>query len=148
MNRKRAIGIGILVYLGGVLLGMGVWALLGITPDPSMAQPIPVQMWIAMAVISVVLSVLAALWYFRGKNLRPSLRAGLGFGLAVVLTGVVLDLLFFWSLSFSGYSPMAAIRHYYGQPAFWVTLALILVGSGLAGKWLEGKAAVEYKNTL
>ena len=139
MNYKRAIGIGILVYLVTMILGMIVCSILGITPDPSMMEPIPPAMWLTSAVLAIFLSIAGAFWYFRGKGLQANTKQGARFGLALVLTGFVLDLLFFLSLSFQNYSPVAAIKNYYGQPPFWLTLILILIGATGVGHYLASK---------
>lgn len=137
MKYKRAIGIGVFVYLVTMLIGMGVGALLGIQPAPG--EPIPKEMWMASAVLAIVLSIGAAHWYFRSKSLVPSFRAGLAFGGVLIVVGFVLDVLFFLLSSFEGHDPFALMFMYYRQPAFWITLVLILFGSGSMGVWLEKK---------
>lgn len=135
MHFKRAIGISVLIYIVSMVLGMIVCSFLGITPD--ITQPIPMKMWLITAIISVGLSVGGAFWYFQNKAIKPSLQTGLQFGGSVVIVGFVLDLLFFLSLSTQGYEPLAVMSTYYRQPPFWITLALILVGSTVVGKYTE-----------
>jgi hypothetical protein len=135
MNYKRAIGISILVYLVSMVIGMIACTLLGISP--SEAYIIPPEMWTVTAVVSAILAIGGALWYFRGKNLKPSARAGFHFGLCLIIVGFLLDFLFFLSLSFQHYDPFAAMAGYYSEPAFWLTIALILIGSTLVGTRLE-----------
>lgn len=135
MNYKRAIGIGILVYLVTMVVGIIVCSILGIQPD--ITKPIPMEMWITSAVLAVGLSIGGARWYFMGKNTKPSLKAGVQFGAMMIVVGFVLDLLFFLSLSFEGHDPVAVMMMYYSQPPFWVTLVLILAGCGAKGWWLE-----------
>jgi len=135
MNYKRAIGIGVLVYFATMIVGIAVCSMLGIKPD--ITQPIPMTMWIVSAVLAVVLSVAGAYWYFLGKNLKPSLQAGLRFGAVMIAVGFVLDFIFFLTLSFEGHDPFAVMAGYYRQPMFWSTLILILFGSGWMGQWME-----------
>lgn len=137
MNYKRAIGISVLVYLGSMVVGMIACAILGIQPD--LSAPIPMEMWLTGAGSSVLLSIGGAYWYFLGKGLKPDAQAGLSFGAAVIVTGFVLDALFFASLSFDGHDPVTVMTMYYSHPMFWVTIALILAGTGGTGWWLQSK---------
>lgn len=135
MNLKRAIGISIVIYVASMLFGMVACSILGIQPD--MTKPIPLEMWVISSVSSVVFAALGAVWYFRGKNLKPSLREGFRFGVSVIVVGFILDFLFFLSLMFENYDPFAAMGMYYQQLPFWITIALVVVVSGLVGMWLE-----------
>jgi lysylphosphatidylglycerol synthetase-like protein (DUF2156 family) len=114
---------------------MIVCKILGIVA--SMMQGIPMEMWIASAVSAVALSIAGAYWYFLGKTTQASFRQGLFVGLTFVLTGFVLDLAFFLSLSAEGYDPLKAMAMYYSRWPFWLTLVLILMGSAGMGSWLE-----------
>jgi drug/metabolite transporter (DMT)-like permease len=135
MNYKRAIGIGVLIYLASMIIGGIVCSMLGIEAD--MTKPIPTEMWITSAVLAVVLSIAGAYWYFKDKKLTPNARTGAQFGAAVIVVGFLLDVIFFLSLSFQGFDPLTAMSMYYRQLPFWGTLILILLGSGLVGWKLE-----------
>lgn len=116
---------------------MIVCSVLGLKPD--ITQPIPMQMWITSAFLAVILSIAGAYWYFQGKNSQPNLETGFRFGLALIVVGFILDFLFFLSLSFEGHDPIAVMMNYYREPAFWLTLVLILLGSSFVGMCLERK---------
>ncbi len=137
MNYKRAAGIGILIYFVTLLIGGIASAALGIKMEDMSA--IPMEMWMISACIAVALSLGGAYWYFMGKGLKPSLQAGFQFGVTMVLIGFILDILMFLPLATQGKNPLSELGVYYSQPAFWLTLALILAGSSAMGMWLEKK---------
>jgi hypothetical protein len=121
-----------------MILGMIVCSIMGIQLDQA-TMVLPMEMWLITAFISVLASIGATYWYFKGKNLKANAKHGLYFGTSIVIAGFLLDLLFFWSLSFQGFDPIMVLKGYYSQPMFWLTLALILAGSSGTGYWLESK---------
>lgn len=141
MDYKRAILASIMTY--GITLTLGAIAAFGLgigfedLPEGGIAP----TTWLISGIFSVVATALSTIWYFRKKDIEISLKTGLHLGLVIIAVSFGLDLLSFLSV-LDQENTAKLMQTYYGNVAFWLTLALVLVTTtGIAKyKLKKGKA--------
>ena len=140
MKIRRAIGFSVLAYIISMIVGMIMSMVAGLDMT-TMANP---PLWLCAISIGVAVLVCwkGAWLYFRGKNVARGTVEGLKFGIVLILTGFVLDVLI-WGLAYPGVGgfmdSMNLLMDYYKQPYFWATFILILIVSTLTGKYMAKK---------
>ena len=137
MNIKRAIRIALLVYIASFVLSIVYALIAGV--DMTSTTDVPMNLYIAGAVISLALSIGATWWYFKPKTEKPSVKIGLYFGLIVIAVGFILDSALIIPYYFSNPSPESNPFVYYADPWFWLTVALVIAGCAATGHILENK---------
>lgn len=126
----------VLAYIASLAVGIAVMVVYGI--DLGETQAIPPEMWYAGAITAIIFAALFAAWYFRSPKVDASAQEGLKFGLVMIVTGFVLDLVSFLPL-LTHEDPYDPILEYYSSPFFWVTLVLVVVAAALTGNFLGAK---------
>jgi hypothetical protein len=134
MNLKRAIWMGALVYASSFIIGILIAVALEI--DFSTATEAPPQVWYIGIVVTIVLSALFTLWYFKDKKIKPAPKEGLLFGFVIVILGSVFDAALIIPYLLLTDSPQDPIT-YYSNPLFWFTLLLIFATTTIVG-WYKG----------
>ncbi len=135
MNLKRAIWISVALYVSTFILGV----ILTVIAQVSLASPqeIPTVYWIITIVVTVLLTSLASVWYFNKSGVSRNINEGLKLGLTFVLTGLVLDILFFIPLLFT--SGTSIIVEYYSNASFYLTLLLVVASATFIGSRHQSK---------
>ena len=138
MNLKRAIGIGLLTYICTFIVG--IIAALGMGLDMTSTDTPPPEMFYISAVAAVIIASLFSVWYFKGKNVKPSAKQGLYFGVTLIIIGFIMDIVTFipYVLGGGSYNDLLS---YYANPIFLVTLVLILGTPAAIGHILSQKKA-------
>lgn len=129
MNTKRAIGIGIVLYITTFIIGI----ILTIFSRVNLESPqnIPTTYWIITIVVTVLLTCLASIWYFNKQGTVRNMKEGLKLGVTFVICGFILDLLFFIPAFFT--SGTSLLLEYYSTPSFYITLLLVIVSAVFIG---------------
>ena len=127
MNLKRALGIGLVLYIVTFLIGV----ILTIIARTIQLQS-QIAYWIITIVVTVLPTSLASLWYFKGKNAQRNSKEGLKLGVMFVIIGLILDLMFFIPILFKS-GGAAVIIGYYKEPSFYFTMLLVIVTSIFIG---------------
>lgn len=127
-NLKRALGISLVLYIATFIVGIVCGAFLG--HDMS-STVFPESFWYIGMVAAVILTALFTLWYFKNKNIIPSAKSGLLFGLTAIILSSILDYVLF---AF-GNSQGAAVDlgMYYGDYRFWIILVLVVATAKVVG---------------
>lgn len=132
MNIKRAIGIGIVMYLASFAVGLAVAGILKVAAAD--AGNSPALLWGVGIFLGVVLAALGARWYFRSSTTLARAGNGFFYGLISVLLGFTLDLT---TVAASSRSLIGFISDYYGQPQFWLTVLSVLATTTVTGLLLQ-----------
>jgi len=119
MNYKRALGLGVLVYVGSFIIGLAACFFVGY--DMTAGEPMPDSMYYVGMVAAVVLTYWATRWYLRGRPSYDIVDGGM-FGLAIIVIGFILDVIIF-GISMGG--DISAMKLYYSDARFWITLIII-----------------------
>ena len=136
MNFKRAVGLSVLAYFASFVIGIAVAVVAGI--DVAETQAIPPLMWYAGAIAAIVFAVVFTRWYFRSPTVVPSAKAGFLFGLTMVVTGFVLDVVMLLPL-LAHDDPWTPILAYYFNPFFLLTLVFVISATTYVGKHLGSR---------
>tara|TARA_Y100000310_G_scaffold317846_1_gene371209 strand:+ start:26228 stop:26632 length:405 start_codon:yes stop_codon:yes gene_type:complete len=128
MNLKRSVWISVTLYLASMVFGIILALVLGL--DEQSAVNPPLSLWIWGMILTVALTFLFTLWYFRGKS--GSWKEGLQLGGVMILIGLLLDLLL---VGFAG--ELDSLLQYYKNPLFFLTLGLLLATSSLVGQYKQ-----------
>lgn len=136
---RRAIGFAVLAYFSALVIGILLYAVLGF--DPTGSNKLPVWAIVASIVSSVVFAAVFTYLYFTFKNpgLKVSREAGFKFGLAMVVVGFALDMLFFLPLIITSGS-VNLLLDYYGNPLFYLALIGVVAAASGTGAYLKKKA--------
>jgi heme A synthase len=131
-NFKRALGIGLALYLGTFVVGIVCGVISG--QDMSTMQGMPDSFWYVGMVAAVILTALFSMWYFKSPSVVPSAKSGFLFGLTSVVLAFVLDFILF-SLGNMSEDPKNHIDlgQYYGDYRFWIIIVLVIVTAKLVG---------------
>ncbi len=128
-NFKRAAGVSFALYVATFVIGIVAGAVSG--QDMSSLDTIPDSFWYVGMLGAVVCAWLFTILYFKNNTLVPSAKSGLFFGLTAVLISSLLDLVLFSAGNAQGAS--VNLSHYYGDPRFWIILALVLLTAACVG---------------
>ncbi len=123
MNKKRAIGIAIVLYLTTFIIGI-VLTIITRTVLES-PQNIPTTYWIITIIVTVFLTSLASLWYFNKEHIARNIKEGLKLGVIFIISGFILDILFFIPTFFTEAGAQILIE-YYTTSSFYMTLFLVI----------------------
>jgi hypothetical protein len=132
MNIKRAIGIGVVMYLVSMAVGLAVAGLLKVMATD--VRQAPALLWGIGIFLGVVLAASRARWYFRSATTLARAGNGFFYGLVTVLLGFALDLT---TVVASSRSLTNFIGDYYGQPQFWLTVLSVLATTTSTGLFLQ-----------
>lgn len=127
----------ILAYIASIIVGIIVAIAANI--DTSNSEGIPPLVWYAGSIGSVIFTVLFALWYFHSPKTARNAKEGLKFGVTMIVTGFILDMLTMIPMAVSKQS-LDPILTYYLNPWFWLTIILVLAGATITGHYLKPKA--------
>ena len=139
MKIRRAIGFAILTYIASMIVGMIISIAVGLDMA-SMSNP-PLWLCIVSVAGSSLLCWLFAWLYFRGKKVKKGTLYGLYFGLYIIFTGIILDIVT-WTLMFPGGNSLEGMKQlfqYYAKPYFWATVVLVIIVSILTGGYKAKK---------
>jgi hypothetical protein len=132
MNIKRAIGIGLVIYLVNFAIGLAVAGVFKATGADT--RNAPALLWGVGIFLGVVLAAFGARWYFRSATMLARAGNGFFYGLVTVLLGFTLDLT---TVAASSRSLTSFIGDYYGQPQFWLTVLSVLATTTITGLFLQ-----------
>ncbi len=135
MNLKRAIWVGVVMYILSFIIGIIPFLITG--ADPTQMSDPPTSFFVIGIIISIILSIIFSLVYFKGKKIHPSAKEGFYFGLTIIVVGFVLDAIIFFLSSLAVESEMD-ILSYYSNPLFWVALVLVIATTTIIGA-MKGK---------
>ena len=76
-------------YIASFLLGIVLSVALGY--DPTNGGNIPMSLWRATLIVSVLVAAIFALRYFKSDTTRASFKNGLLFGVVLVVVGFAVD---------------------------------------------------------
>jgi len=129
MNIQKAIGAGLLVFA----IQFAMVSVIGNTVGPFLGRSAWAgYVWqAAMVALLVGIVYFVARWYFRGT--ATSYLQGLYLGLAIVVTGFVVNLLQTIPALAGGQSITEPLLQYVTSVSFWVTVAITLGSAMLAG---------------
>ena len=130
MNIKRALWVSVLTYAASFIIGLIVMTLMGI--DPTNLAKIPNNVLYISILLTIIIVALFTLFYFKGKNIKPSAKEGFYFGLVLIILGTILDVIIF-SLSSLATGTQQSLIEYYSNPLFWITLILLLATTTIVG---------------
>lgn len=131
MNYLRILWISLVAYMVSFVLGIAANVALGLN---SVNAETPMIMWIALLVISLLITLFATIRYFQDTNIIPSVSAWIIFWSIMILFSKVVDLIVFVTAAL-GASAMVSIGWYYSHPMFWVSLV-----ANIAMWWFIGYA--------
>ena len=126
----RKIYLGLIAYLISFAIGIINAQIMGV--NLSQQSEVPTPVWIVSILAQIVIMALFALWYFASPKVMVSAKEGLRFGLACVIVGFIVDVLVIIPSILFSQAP-ADIGAYYGNPFFWVSLAVTLAMPALIG---------------
>jgi hypothetical protein len=129
MNYKRALGIGILMFIASLVINAVATISLGIDLKEMHPKELPAVMWFVAVVSIIFLSLLGSLWYFKSKNTLAGLFNGFKLGLFIVGLAIVLDIV---ALVFYE-NGASVLLGYFSHPLYWLTLALIATTTSSVG---------------
>ncbi len=129
MDLPRAIGIGFAAFVATLIVNAIAGRILGVDLARTRPSDLPMSMWLVGIVSSVVLSPLAAWWYFLPPVIVRSTTNGMLLGLIAVSTGVVLDCLAILPRADGG----RIMLGYFKSPPYWVALVVVFLGCALVG---------------
>ena len=130
MKLKRAIGIGLVLYAVTFIVGV-ILTLVG-SANFSSPQEIPRIYWLTTIIVTVLLTGLASIWYFKGKNVKRTVKEGFFLGIAFIVLGFIIDILLFIPALLSQ-NGLQVVIDYYTEPAFYITLVLVLATTIFVG---------------
>ncbi len=138
MNYRRAITAAIMAY--GITLIIGIFAafVLRLGLEDTVSGQISTSTWIFSMATSLVATSLSALWYFRKEANQASLNTGIHLGLVIIAVSFALDFVSFLP-KFSDPATQRILKTFYGNPLFWLTIALVVVTTALVAKYIEKK---------
>ena len=142
MNKKRAWGIAVVLYIATFIIGIVTGMILG--TDFTGETSIPLSHWIISIILSILITGIFSIWYFKGKKVKVSAKEGLKLGLIYLAVGVLFDLLFLTTFSLSG-QDISAIASYYADPLFYVSVVLVVLTPVFIG---YRKIAIKHKKNL
>jgi predicted tellurium resistance membrane protein TerC len=132
MNRKRAIWMGILVWVLALLAGMSFIFFSFYNPDNLITA--------YGGIVSVIIvSAIGAWIYFRGKNISPNPEEGFYLGLMFFVVGAVLDIVVIIISTSLGLSTLQDFGSYYTQPSFYVAVVFLILTTTVVGGIMRGK---------
>ena len=137
MNKKRAIITAIGLYIATFLIGIIISLSGGLNfSDPS---KIPPYFWFVSLIITIGFSAFASLWYFNSSKTARNTKEGFLLGIIFVVTGFILDLLFFIPVFFKS-GNLQNILIYYTRPIFFASLILVVATTTLMGSIGNGES--------
>lgn len=132
MNIKRAIGIGLVIYLVNFAIGLAVAGVFKATGADT--RNAPALLWGVGIFLGVVLAAFGARWYFRSATTLAHAGSGFFYGLITVLIGFTLDLT---TVAASSRSLTNFMTGYYGRPQFWLIVLFVLATTTVTGLFLQ-----------
>ena len=122
---KKAVGIAVVLYVVTFIVGV---ILTLVTKETLQAQQdAQTTYWLITIIVTVLLTGLANLWYFNGKNITRNVAEGLKLGVIFVISGFVLDMFSLIPALISTKNTQGLFE-YYKSPAFYL-IALLVVGT-------------------
>ena len=134
MKLKRALWIGVVVYVLSFIIGLLTTIIMKI--DISNAVEVPTSVWVMGIIVSVAILGYFTGFYFRDKEIKATWKEGLKFGIVVIVIGTILDSIFIIPYILSTGS--IEVLKYYANPLFLLTL-IILLGTATGMGWYKGK---------
>ena len=136
MNLKRAIWVGILIYVVSFILRIIVTIILGLgiinlEINPTQTEISNIYFFIYILII-LIITTLFTLYYFKDRKIKPSAKEGFFFGVILIILGFILDIINFSILAAVSDSNQSTISHY-SNPLFWLELVLFLVVTTVIG---------------
>jgi hypothetical protein len=127
----RAIGIGVAAFVATLVINAVAGRAIGV--DLAKAQPadLPASMWLVGIGSCVILSPVAAWWYFLPRAPSPSAANGMILGLIAVATGFVLDCVAIIPRA----GGMRIMIGYLKSAPYWAALGVVFLGCTLVGAW-------------
>jgi hypothetical protein len=136
MNFKRAVWISLVTYIVSFIIGGIVAFMFQVDPQ---ATTLPIPLYIAMVVMTVIIAILFTLLYFKDRKIKPSAKEGFMFGIVLVFTGFILDVLIF-SISSLVADLSQDIIEYYSSALFWIAIMVLLITTTLVGMYKQRKS--------
>lgn len=118
MDLKRGVLIALALY--AVTLAIGIIITLVARNSLASPQEIPTTYWLITIITTVILTSLAALWYF--TKAKRNAKEGLNLGITFVIVGFILDIIFFLTQS----NGTQIIKEYYSSLSFYIVLILVV----------------------
>lgn len=103
--------------------------ILGVDLEVVYPADIPITMWLFCIISVLAIMSLATIWYIKSLKLKPTLKNGFYFGALIVPFGFVGDII----LLVPHTNGVDILISYYEQPAYWITLGLIVGVCALIG---------------
>jgi hypothetical protein len=126
-NFKRALGIGLALYVSTFIVGIISGMISGFDPSTSLSD-MPDSFWYIGMIAAVILTALFTKWYFKSPSIVPSAKNGFWFGLTAIILSSLMDMILF---SIGGASN--ELGGYFGDYRFWIIVGLVLVTAKLVG---------------
>ena len=136
MNIKRAIWVGIAVYLVSFFIGLIVMTLAGINPADT--SEIPNSILYVNIFITIIIAALFTILYLKDKKIEANAKEGLFFGLVLIVIGFVFDIVIFAIASATTANKQSLID-YYSNPVFWAALILFLATTTITAANIKRK---------
>ncbi|MEK6847061.1 MAG: hypothetical protein AABY16_02750 [Nanoarchaeota archaeon] len=127
MKIKRAIGIAVALYI--ITFVIGVILTLVAKEMLQTQQNAQTTYWLITIVVTILLTSLASLWYFNGKNIIRNIAEGLKLGVTFIISSFVLDLISLIPVLISTGNTQGLFE-YYKDPTFYL-IALLVLGTAV-----------------
>lgn len=126
---KRAIGIGLLIFLLSLLVNAMAAHLIGINIKTTSPNNIPPSLWLTGIFTAVILSISGSWWFFRSKKIQAGVINGGIFGIIICMLGFILDIIALLPYK----NGVNLLMGYYVQKGYWIAFILIIISSTLVG---------------
>ncbi len=144
MNIKRGILIALALYLVNFIIGVISTILAKIYPS-FFFQNNPTAYWIITISIPVLLTCMASIGYFNKNGIKRNIKEGLKLGLVFIVTGFIIDLLFFIPVIIS--NGTISLIEFYSRPLYYINLLLIIASSIFIGSRNQTQSEIKEKKS-
>ncbi len=143
MNIKRGILISLALYAANFI--MGVILVLATKKILASTQNISTTYWLITITLTVLMTSLASLWYFNGKNVARNIVEGLKLGIIFVSSSFIVDMLFL-ILTIITTGKFEGMFDYYKSSAFYLIRIIVLGTTIFIGSRNQAHKTIETKN--